>query len=70
MLNFDAWLRQPIAEAPKERELPEGITEDGKGGYEALCRCCERYKPLHWDISEVPMEGYEHWCGESPRCCP
>lgn len=55
--------------------LPDGVVETfnyrlDRFEYEAECRGCGEYKPILCDIEEVPLEGYEHWCGGSPRCCP
>jgi hypothetical protein len=69
MLNFDAWLRQPIAPTESAKELPEDIWEvDGK--YMAECRRCGNRDEIPVDISEIPMTGYDHYCGRSPQCCP
>lgn len=55
---------------PTEDMLPEGIREAGPGQYEARCRACEQHRPLFVGLDEIPLVGYEHWCGGSPRCCP
>ncbi|MCZ0926497.1 hypothetical protein L0636_01160 [Halomonas janggokensis] len=52
-----------------EEGLPEGIVISG-GEYEAECCRCGQWKPIPCDLSEIPHEGYEHYCGGSPMCCP
>lgn len=73
MTSFDQWLRnfrlQPV-EPEREPELPDGVREVGDGEYEARCFFCEEWKPLYVGLDEIPMVGYEHYCGGSPRCCP
>lgn len=64
-LDSMAWLPEGI-----EEELPEGVIEASDGDYEAECRCCGEWKPIHCDLSDIPREGYEHYCGGSPMCCP
>lgn len=64
-LGSMAWL----PEEPEE-ELPKGIREAGDGEYEAKCCRCDSWKPLYCGLDEVPWEGYEHYCGGSPMCCP
>lgn len=51
-------------------ELPAGVREADGGEYEARCCCCDEWKPLYCGLDEVPWEGYEHYCGGSPPCCP
>lgn len=50
-------------------ELPEGVY-DINGTLMVDCCCCGRPSELPCDVSELPMEGYEHYCGRSPMCCP
>ena len=54
---------------PTEDMLPEGIREAGPGQYEARCCACGQHRPLFGGLDEIPLVGYEHWCGGSPRCC-
>lgn len=63
-------LRDRVIDLEALKRLPDGVTADGAGEYEAECRGCGQMKPIICDISEVPEEGYEHWCGGSPSCCP
>ncbi len=73
MKSFGKWFADfKLPDAPKpevEVELPEGIEESG-GKYWAHCCCCGELKPIHCDISEIPMTDYEHYCGSGPHCCP
>lgn len=62
-LGSMAWL-------PGDEDIPEGIEKNSNGDYEAECRCCGEWKPIHCDLSDIPREGYEHYCGGSPMCCP
>ena len=59
---------------PVEFELPEGVIEYREGSgypkYEVQCCMCEKWVELPCDVSEIPQQGYEHYCGGSPRCCP
>jgi hypothetical protein len=50
--------------------LPEGVWELKGGKFGATCVGCGRDDEIPCDISEIPMEGYRHYCGGSPRCCP
>lgn len=70
MISFDKWLNSQGKDTEiNEDDLPDGITErDGK--FYADCCRCERETEIYCDISEIPNDGYEHYCGGSPRCCP
>jgi hypothetical protein len=72
MKSFSEWTRDLAAEisAPAADELPEGIVEVQDGKYEAKCCCCEEWREIFCDISEIPDTGYVHYCGGSPWCCP
>lgn len=73
MKDYGAWLDDltQAVTAASATALPEGITQGASPNtYEAQCRVCGDWTALICDLSEVPEEGYEHWCGRSPRCCP
>lgn len=55
---------------PTEDMLPEGVTEGAPGEYLARCCSCGQDRPLFGGLDEVPLVGYQHWCGGSDRCCP
>lgn len=55
---------------PTEDMLPDGVREAGPGNYVARCCRCERDGPLFGGLDEIPLVGYEHYCGGSDRCCP
>ncbi|WP_141246895.1 hypothetical protein [Halomonas salipaludis] len=59
-----------LAWQPEGAPLPDGVVEVRPGEYEAECRGCHEYQPIVCDLSEIPAEDYEHWCGGSPMCCP
>ena len=74
MKEFGKWFsdfKLPKPASVKQIDmLPEGISTAPDGSYVALCCSCDSWKPLYCDISEVPMNGYQHYCGGSQRCCP
>lgn len=74
MKEFGRWLSDSTipASAPAPAptsELPEGIAEQN-GKLIAFCAGCHNYTELVCDVTEIPMTGYVHYCGASPRCLP
>jgi len=74
MKDFGKWFsdfsppKQEVAE--EEVMLPDGVDEMNDGTFTARCCCCGERREILCDISEIPMAGYEHYCGGSPYCCP
>lgn len=70
MKDFNSWFKDfSIEKKEKIVELPEGVWEsDGK--YIVRCCRCDQVGEIHCDISEIPQQDYEHYCGGSDRCIP
>lgn len=69
MRSFESWFSEQ--DKTSEQELPEGVVEGYEDGeYLAMCRCCGEWTPFFVGLDEVPKDGYEHWCGRGPSCCP
>ncbi len=53
--------------------IPDGVDEMLDGTFTAICVGCGQRGKIWCDISEIPLTGYEHYCGSgvnSPSCCP
>lgn len=62
------WLEEEKEES--HSILPYGIIESSPGIYEVRCCHCGEWSEIPCDLSEIPQEGYDHYCGRSPSCCP
>lgn len=70
MKSFDDWVMEsPATPLNQKPALPEGVYETAKGDLIGMCRRCDCFYVIDWDIEE----GFDpdmSYCGRSERCCP